>query len=401
VKLMPGRRRLLVLASTFPVSSRDPTPAFVRDLALEEARAYETTVLVPAVPGAPATEALGAMRVRRFRFFPRRWEDLADGAILENLRTRKSRWLQVPPFFVAEVLAVRREVRRTRPDVIHAHWILPQGLAARMAAPSVPLIVTTHGGDLYGLPGRWSRRLIRAVLRRADAVTAMNLDMRDRLIALGSPAERTFVLPMGADVNAVRESGRQVEQVAGRVLFVGRLVEKKGLSILLQASRDLSVEHELVVVGDGPLRAELVRQADGSAVTFLGSLSRSAVAEEYARAEVVVFPSVPASSGDQDGLPVALVEAMAAGRAVIASNLPGLREAVVPDSCGMLVPPGDPVALRDAISALLRDESRRTRLGAGARARADEYSINAVGRRYRALLHTVVEGSAQSSPARR
>jgi colanic acid/amylovoran biosynthesis glycosyltransferase len=401
VELVPGTRRLLVLASTFPASSEDPTPAFVRDLALEEAEAYETTVLVPAVPGAPAIEALRPIRVRRFRFFPRRWEDLADGAILENLRTRKSRWLQVPPFFLAEVLAVRREVRRTRPDVIHAHWILPQGLAARIAAPSVPLLVTTHGGDLYGLHGRASRGLIRAVLRRAKAVTAMNLDMQDRLIALGSPAKRTFVLPMGADVNALRESGRHVEQVPGRVLFVGRLVEKKGLSILLQAIRDLPVEHELVVVGDGPLRAELVRQADGSPVTFLGSLSRSAVAQEYARAQVVVFPSVPASSGDQDGLPVALVEAMAAGRAVIASNLPGLREAVVSDASGILVPPGDPVALREAISALLRDESRQMRLGEAARARADEYSISAVGRRYRAVLHTVVEGSAPSSRARR
>jgi len=96
------RRRLLVLASTYPARAGDGTPAFVRDLAAAESSRYETTVLVPAVPGSVGDEVDGALDVRRFRFFPRRWEDLADGAILENLRSRKSRWLQVPAFLLAE-----------------------------------------------------------------------------------------------------------------------------------------------------------------------------------------------------------------------------------------------------------------------------------------------------------
>jgi len=125
-----SRPRLLVIASTFPVGAQDGTPAFVRDLALEASREFDTEVLVPRVPGGERHEAAGALSVRRFGYFPRRYEDLADGAILENLRARRVRWLQVPAFVLAEAFALRRAVRRHRPDVLHVHWMIPQGIAA-------------------------------------------------------------------------------------------------------------------------------------------------------------------------------------------------------------------------------------------------------------------------------
>src|SRR5450759_3081845 len=96
--------KLLVVASTYPARIGDGTPQFVRDLATVEALTYQTTVLVPSVPDSISREVDGGLRVRRFRYFPRRWEDLADGAILENLRSSRSRWAQVLPLFLAEVL---------------------------------------------------------------------------------------------------------------------------------------------------------------------------------------------------------------------------------------------------------------------------------------------------------
>src|SRR5450759_1309903 len=227
--------RLLVLASTYPARTGDGTPQFVRDLATAEALSYKTKVLVPSVPRGARREVDGELEVHRFRYFPRRWEDLAGGAILENLRSRKSRWAQVLPFFLAEVLAIRREVRAVKPDVIHVHWLIPQGLAALIAAPNVPKLVTTLGGDVYGLRDRVSQRLIRAVLKNADAVTTMNTDMRDRLVELGADPSTTTVLSMGADVPAIRSLAAGAERRKGRILFVGRLVEKKGVSVLLRA----------------------------------------------------------------------------------------------------------------------------------------------------------------------
>ena len=375
-----------MLASTFPATVGDGTPGFVRDLAGVEATEFDTVVLVPRVPGAPRTETVDGFRVVRFGYFPRRWEDLADGAIIENLRARPARLLQVPCFLLCEALALRRLLREHRPDVLHVHWIVPQGVVALAVARRLPWLVTTLGGDVYALTDPLSLRLKRAVLRRAAAVTTMNVDMRRRLLELGAPADATLVLPMGADVTGVRATGAGVARVAGRVLFVGRLVEKKGLAVLLDALRTVPGDWSLDVVGGGPLRAELEARAAGLPVRFLGQATKDDLARAYAGCDLLVAPSVPAASGDQDGLPVALLEAMAAGCPVVASRIAGIDEAVVDGETGLLVPPGDAAALAAALTRLLGDRQLRDRLGAAASARAEEYSMTALGRRYTDLL---------------
>lgn len=363
----------------------------MRDLAAYEAREFDTEVLVPQVRGAARVESANGMTVRRFRYFPSRWEDLAEGAIIENLRTKRSRWLQVLPFFLAEMVAVRRAVRRHRPDVLHVHWMIPQGVSALVAARKVPWVVTTLGGDVYALKDPVSRRLKRAVLRRARAVTTMNDDMRRRLVDLGAADATTEVLPMGADVDTIKAAGAGIEREAGRILFVGRLVEKKGAAVLLEAIRALADQPgwALDVIGDGPLRADLERQAEGLPVTFHGTAGRAQLAAAYARAQIAVFPSKAAASGDQDGLPVALLEAMAAGCVVVASRIPGIDAAVVDKASGVLVPPGDASALAAALRDLLRDAGLRDRLASAGKVRAEEFSVSALGARYCALLHKV------------
>jgi Glycosyltransferase len=387
----PGRPRLLVLASTFPSHPNDGTPHFVLDLARIQARSFDTVVIVPRVPGSAPVERIDGVEVRRFRYFPRRWEGLAHGAIIENLRGRRSNWLQVLPFFIAEILAIRRAVRELHPDVLHVHWIIPQGLSALVAARRVPWLVTTLGGDLYALTDPLSTRLKRAVLRRARAATAMNTQMCEMLLTLGAPAQRTQVLSMGAQVDRIRDGAAHVHTTPGRLLFAGRLVEKKGVEVLLRALRLLpdNLEWSLRVVGDGPLRADLERAAAGLPVRFLGQLGLAELAEEYGTSEVIVLPSVRAASGDQDGLPVVLIEAMAAGRAVVASALSGIDAAISDGHSGLLVPPGDPTALADALTQLLTDASLRERLGENARSRADEFSVEAVGERYVSLLRDI------------
>jgi colanic acid/amylovoran biosynthesis glycosyltransferase len=382
--------KLLVLASTYPARTGDGTPQFVRDLATVEALSYTTTVLVPSVLGGASREVDGALHVHRFRYFPRRWEDLADGAILENLRSRRWRWAQIIPLFVAEVLAIRREVRAIRPDVIHVHWLVPQGLAALIAAPTVPKLVTSHGGDVYGLTDRVSRRLFKAVLKNANAVTTMNTDMCDRLVELGASPATTLVLSMGADVATIRPLAEAAERRSGQILFVGRLVEKKGVSVLLKALRLLDESgYDLRIIGDGPLRSQLATESSGLSVTFLGVLGREALAAEFGAASIAVFPSVAAASGDQDGLPVALLEAMSTGCAVIASDLPGLRDAVVDGQSGLLTSPGSAHELAAALTRVLRDPQLCDQLGRAAATRADSFSVDVIGDRYVALLDKV------------
>lgn len=299
--------------------------------------------------------------------------------------------MQVPFFLLGQAIAVRREVRRFRPDVVHAHWIIPQGVVARAVGGRIPMIVTTLGGDLYALGAKPLRAAKSWVLRNARAVTVMNQDMRDKAIELGSTPGTTHVMPMGAHL---RDDLGEVETVSGsgtlRVLAVGRLVEKKGFDVLLRALRTSSLAYELVIVGDGPEMESLRRAADGLPVTFAGQLGRDALMERYSAADVVAFPSRRAASGDQDGLPVALLEAMGSGRAVVVTDLPGLNEAVEDELSGLVVPAEDTNALADALTRMDRDPDLRRRLGDAARERAHEYSIPATVEKYRALLSTVL-----------
>ncbi len=388
-----SRPALVILASTYPARTGDGTPSFVRDLAASLSEQFSPHVIVPAVPGGAPSEAADGISVTRYRFFPRRWEDLASGAILENVRSKRSRMLQVPFFMAAQWFAVRRAVRRDHPAVIHAHWIIPQGVVARWAAPRVPLVVTTLGGDLYALGDPLSRAVKRSVLHHARAVTVMNADMRERAIALGANPDTTHVMPMGAQVAQFADaaSGRASRDAAAdapvRLLAVGRLVEKKGFHVLLQALAEIDPAlWRLTIVGDGPQRAALEASAAGLPVDFVGQLSREALTRADAATDVAVFPSVRASSGDQDGLPVALLEAMASGCAVVVSDLPGLDEAVQPKVSGLIVPSGDVVALRDALTSIIGDPALRASLGAGAAERAQQFDVAAVADGYARVL---------------
>ncbi|HXH36652.1 MAG TPA: glycosyltransferase [Plantibacter sp.] len=395
-----ARPRLLVLASTWPAVPEDGTPSFVRDLALQEASDFEVLALVPRVPGSAAAEHDGPVRVLRYRYFPKRWEDLADGAILENLRRRRSRWLQLPFFLLGQTIATARAVRSFRPDVIHVHWIIPQGIVARLVAPGVPKLLTSPGGDIYALDSALMRRVKRWVLGEADRVTVMNRDMMQRAIGLGVAPDRVQVLPMGTRVGTMADL-ETIEAVVGhhapsRIFFIGRLVEKKGVHVLIEALRLLPsrLGWTAEIGGDGPLRAELEAQAAGLPIRFLGQLDRSALGSAFRRSDVVVFPSVLSTSGDQDGLPVAILDAFAAGTCVVVSDLPGLNEAVVDGSNGVIVPSGDAVALSTAIEQLVGDAACRARLQAGALARADDYSLETAGERYSALLHDILADRA-------
>ncbi|WJX98923.1 glycosyltransferase [Curtobacterium sp. 458] len=387
-----SRPRLLVLGSTFPARPDDGVPAFVLDLAHQEATEFDTLVLTPRVPEGAARETIGAVHVRRFPYFPKALEDLADGAILDNLKERRTRLVQVPALVFAQYRAVRAAVRSGRPDVIHAHWAIPQGLVATLAAPGVPLVVTTHGGDIYALRAAPLVRLKRWIFGRAAHVTTVNSEMRDRLTAWGVPEDRSSVIPMGVDLGPARAARARTPPQEHHVVAVGRLVEKKGFGNLLEALRGLGedVPWRLTVVGDGPYRAQLEQQAAGLPVTFTGQRGRSEVLDTLASATVVAVPSIPAANGDQEGLPVTLLEAAAVGAAIVASDLPGIRDVVTDDESGLLVPPGDVPALRASLLRVLTDDAARGRYQERAVASAAEFSTERIGERYRAVLRAAM-----------
>lgn len=233
-----------------------------------------------------------------------------------------------------------------------------------------------HGYDI-ARPGKAGRELYADLFARTERFLPVSHFWKERLIELGCPASRIAVRHMGVDC-ANFPFARRLEQTGAPVslLSVCRLVEKKGLHIALQALGRLARERPQVswryeVVGSGPLSEHLQALADAEGlaerVAFLGARSDIEVRAALDRADVFVLPSVTASNGDMEGIPVALMEAMASGAAVASSFHSGIPELVTHGVAGLLAPEGDVNSLADNLAALIESSGLRATLADQAR----------------------------------
>ena len=329
---------LLVLASTYPRWPADPEPGFVHELSRRLTECYRVIVLCPHAPGAKPRETMDGVEVVRYRYAPERWETLVnDGGIVTNLKRARWKLLLVPGFVLGQAWVAWRLMRRERVDVIHAHWLIPQGLIAALLpwlpGRRVSYVVTSHGADLYALKGRLLDGIKRFVARRAAAATVVSSAMRERLATLGVPAAHIHVLPMGVDLSERFTPDPSVPRSQHEILFVGRLVEKKGLRHLIAALPQVLEgvpDAFLTIVGFGPEEAALRQQVHTlglqAKVHFLGAVAQTRLPALYRRAALFVAPFVQAESGDQEGLPVALMEAVACGCPVVAGDVAGIED---------------------------------------------------------------------------
>jgi glycosyltransferase involved in cell wall biosynthesis len=264
--------------------------------------------------------------------------------------------------------------------VIHAHWILPQGLIAVLTKYlyKVPVIVTAHGADAFAFRGQLATRLKRFALVKSDAWT-VNTRATAAAIGLAASLPAPDVIPMGVDVEHFSRGNptslrRELPPNDLLVLFVGRLVEKKGCYSLIEAFSllrdDLRVRTSLWIVGQGEeyegLDSCATRLGVRRKVRFWGAVSNHLLPDFYAAADLFVAPSIQAESGDTEGQGVVLLEAFAARRCVLSTRVGGIVDVVTDGATGLLVEPNDPNQLVAAMESLLRDRSLRNRLAENA-----------------------------------
>lgn len=389
--------RVLTVTSSYPKFDGDATAPFIESITRELAgRGHELTVVLPKRSDLSPVPIEG-VRFRPYRYAPSGFLEVFGYA--EALRADvalKGTVFAVTPAAVASAAwAIRRELARQPYDVLHAHWVIPNGAIARLAMPGIPLLVSLHGSDVYlseksSLAGSAARR----VFVRAAAATACSDDLADRALPLGARTRPT-VIPYGVDTELFRPDPSRRER--GMLLATGRLVHKKGFEHLIDAAAILAkkgLSFRLAFAGDGDLEPALRRRADGlglaDQVRFLGRVSRDALPSLFASADAIVVPSVHDDSGNVDGLPNVLLEAMAAGAGIVATTVGGIPQAVRHGSEALLVPEKDAPALAAAIEKILGSCELRNELGASARKRALEaYSWTLAGERYEDVLRTV------------
>lgn len=378
---MSSHPKVLFLTSSYPRHRDDTASVFLRYLAENLTKAgIDVHVLAPA-DGRAGTVVEGRVTVHRFQYFPATLQKLAYGSgMLPNLKRSPSIWLQVPFFLLAMTWESMRLLVRHRFDLVHAHWILPQGLVGLLGqfVFSVPLVVSIHGTDAFALRGPLTRAMKRLILKRSVAWTA-NTVMTSRAIAHDRSMPAPKVIPMGVDLELFA-AGNPVplrrDLPAGEhvVLFVGRLIENKGCADLLRAFALLSPNRRtrtiLWVVGDGDQKTELERTARdlgiSEKVRFWGTIDHRQLPDHYAAADLVVVPSRTGSSGEAEGQALVVLEAFAAGACVVASSIGGITALVRNGSTGVLTEPGCPESIARALERLLSEPSLRHRLAATA-----------------------------------
>jgi len=376
---------VLMVTSSYPKFAGDVTAPFVESIARSVAERDDAVDVV--LPHHPDLRRGSGEPVRFFpyRYAPvERWNLWGYAQSLRaDVRVRPAAWLLAPAAAWALRSAVSERLRERRYDVVHVHWVVPNAALVQdiVRAHRAPLVISLHGSDVF-LAERLSpaRALAGRALRAAGAVTACSGDLRARAIRLGAAPERTRTVAYGVDAAAfspdLPSAGARarfgVADGALMILALGRLVEKKGFGSLVQASAHVPGAH-VVIAGDGDLRSDLESQARaiGAPVTFAGALDRDGVAQALAAADVVAVPSVVDRAGNVDGLPNALLEALASGRAVVATRVAGIPDVVEDDVNGLLVPPDDPPALAAALRRLAAEPETRARLGREARRRAE------------------------------
>lgn len=372
--------RIAMASHAYPYLERTHAGQFVHELASTLVDlGHEVHSVVPA-PAQDCADVMDGVRLVFYRARDRVSYGRADNGYVRSPKAAVALSLG------RAVLRLCQVVEEHEIDVIHAHWAIPMGFVGALVkrATGTPLMITTHGRDVYVnpeagaiVPTLWYvRPFLKFALRQADSVIAVSRDCRHYAVEAGAPPERVTVIYNGVDttrffpreVNGTEiRSQLDVSPATRLILFVGSLTAYKGVDTLLRAMTEIVVaepEAVAMIVGDGPEREALTAMRDAlgleDRVIFLGSVPNLELATYENGCDVFVLPSRRESFG------IAAVEAMACGKPVVGTRAGGLVEVIEDNKTGLLVEPDNVSQLAEAIVRVLTEQGLATRLGESA-----------------------------------
>ncbi|MES2176451.1 MAG: glycosyltransferase [Gemmatimonadota bacterium] len=382
--------KVLFFTHSYPRNDGDAAGSFVLRLAVALAKeGVGVRVVAPGADGLASHEDLGGIPVDRFRYAPRRYETLAYGGnMAAQVRDSWSARFTLVGFLGAEFQCGVKARRAQQPDLVHAHWWFPNGVAARWVAKlgGIPLVTTMHGTDVRMARNiSMSRPAFRSVLQHSAAVTTVSRWLADEAQSIVS-TKRPIVAPMPVATELFDVSNTQRST---RLLFIGRLMAQKGLDLLLDALAQLPAEIELDVVGDGPERAALQARAASlgvsARVAWHAPVKQFELPRFYQSALALVVPSA------LEGLGLVGVEAQLCETPVIAFDSGGLADVVQHDRTGLLVHSRDAASLATAIAALYSRADRGASLGQAGRLHAlATFAPESVAKRYISIYESAL-----------
>jgi len=337
--------KILTLTSSFPRWEGDYNGIFIYELAIRLKEKFQVFVLSPAFNNSNKVEYLDGIKLFKYKQFPIKGIELADGnPIMSKLKKKKHFWLTVPFFLISQFVCLIKIIRREEISIIHAHWIIPQGLIAvvykKLINKKIKIVASIHGTDINDFKGFLGKRLIKYVLNYIDELTVVSNSFKNKIVKLGY-GKKIFVFPTNIDTQLFNP-GRKDETLKERlgingefILFVGSLVKNKGVHLLIEAMPKIIIAFpnaKLVVVGNGQLKQDLVKTSKKLGITnsviFTGIVSNKQIPSYYATADLFVLPSF------SEGLGGVITEALSCETLVLASPLKAFKDRIIENKTG-------------------------------------------------------------------
>lgn len=369
--------RVLFVATAYPRFRGDViTPWLVELIMRLREQGVDVSVFTSSYRGL-GNHIIDGVKIHRFRYFLKRYERLTHEETAVDRITRGSFNILLTILYL--IFGTWRMIQLTRQqkfDIIHIHWPFPHVIFG--------ILGKRFGGarlfsSFYGVEIRWLKKKFPFLLKpfsilinKSDRVTAISTHTANELS--GVVRMPIQIIPFSTAMTA--RHGKAIDK--REIVFVGRLVERKGVKYLIESFSQVSrsIPHRLIIVGDGPERSHLEEMATRlgikDRVEFTGKISDDRLSQYYKTCSFLVLPAVYDKKGDTEGLGVVLLEAMSYAKPVIASGVGGITDIVINGDNGLLVPPADPDALAQAIRKMARDGHLRKVFGRKARKTVDE-----------------------------
>ena len=362
--------RVLFISSTFPRKKGDPEVPWMQELVGRLiTKKVKVDIFAPAYQGLK-THQFAEAKVYRFRYGPKFLEVLTheEGAVF---KIREKPWLVLlsPFYLLFGGLALFSRVRQMNYDVINIHWPFPHGLWGLLLkkASRAKIVLTFHGAEftlMKKIP--FGKNILKLILLKADQVIANSNFTKKEIRKIASVPVK--IIPFASAIPVKKQKRKFVNQPPPKqkkILFVGRLIERKGVAHLIKAMKQSNAQ--LNIVGGGLLLAKLSQQVKEMGlekkVFFHGKVSSEKLKRFYQECDVFVLPAIVDRWGDTEGLGVVLLEAMSFSKPVVASNVGGIPDIVKNNFNGLLVKEKNSQQLAKAINSLLKNEGKAKKLG--------------------------------------
>ncbi len=402
--------RIAVLTSSFPRFKGDGTAPFVKSISEPLADlGNEVQVLAP-YDISLRDDLESTVPVHRFKYiWPKSLHIMGHARTLQaDVKLHPLTPLLLPLFIIAEIINLIRLSKKMDAQVIHAHWVVPNGFAAAIVSKllRIPLMISLHGSDIFMADKNpLFRTVAKWTFKQSSAVTACSQELYDRAKQIHEDID-IHLIPWGADPDVFKplQNRGDVREAYGwapdKVIIstLGRMVYKKGFSHLIDIVPELiSKERKIKVVigGLGPLEDELkekvYQMGIGEIVSLPGRIPWDEVPKFLAASDIFVLPSQRDKAGNLDGLPTVLLEAMACGLPCVASDIGGVNLVIKDEINGFIVQPSDKEVLIDRLIKLVSNDEFRRNMGAVARKKViEEFNWERVAENLVAIFNSTI-----------